>query len=152
MHANAKKIKIQKIWNKYTKICIQFKSGHHQLQSGCLAQQHTTPSAAATLWKLCGSPLLPVNPVLSVTHAGALPLCQKNVPSTWRWFWGRGRSRRGPNLVSAVGEEWDLCRCSRNNGTLSVRRGRVCRRDGAASRLSATVQVVWPRCSSWDAS
>ena len=68
-------------------------------------QQHIDPSAIATAGTHAGSPVLEVYQEHSAIPAGSLPLCQSSDPLAAALSSGRGRSRKGPNLVRRVDAE-----------------------------------------------
>jgi len=68
-------------------------------------QQHIDPSAVATAGTRAGSPVLKAYHEHSATPAGSPPLCQSGDPLAAASSLGRGKSRKGPNLVSKVDSE-----------------------------------------------
>jgi len=62
-------------------------------------QLHIDSSADATAGTRAGSPVLEVYQEHSVIPAGSPPLCQSSDPLAAASSLGRGRSRKGPNLV-----------------------------------------------------
>jgi hypothetical protein len=68
-------------------------------------QRHTDPSAVATVGTRAGSPGLEAYQGHSVIPAESPPLHQNGNPLAAASSSGRGRSRKGPNLVSKVVEE-----------------------------------------------
>ena len=68
-------------------------------------QRHINPSGVATSGMHAGSPVLEVYQEYSAIPAGSPPLCQSGDPLAAASSSGRGRSRKGPNVVSkAVAE------------------------------------------------
>jgi len=68
-------------------------------------QRHTDPSAIATAGTRAGSPVLEAYHDHSAIPAGSPPLCQSGNPLAAASSSGRGRSRKGPNLVSKAAAE-----------------------------------------------
>jgi len=68
-------------------------------------QRHIDPSAIATAGTRAGSPVLEVYQEHSVIPAGSPPLCQSSDPLAAALSLGRGRSRKGPNLVNKADAE-----------------------------------------------
>jgi hypothetical protein len=68
-------------------------------------QQHTDPSAVATVGTRAGSPGLEAYQGHSAIPAESPPLRQNGDPLVAASSSGRGRSCKGPNLVSKVDEE-----------------------------------------------
>jgi hypothetical protein len=68
-------------------------------------QQHIDPSAIPTAGTHAGSPVLEVYQEHSATPSGSPRLSQSGDPLDSASSLGRGRSRRGPNLVSEAEAE-----------------------------------------------
>jgi hypothetical protein len=68
-------------------------------------QRHIDPNAVATAGTRAGSPGLEAYQGHSAIPAGSTPLHQNSDPLAAASSSGRGRSRKGPNLVSKVDEE-----------------------------------------------
>ena len=68
-------------------------------------QRHIDPSAVATARMHAGSPVLEAYQEHSAIPAGSPPLCQSGDPLAAASSSGRGRSRKGPNLVSKADAE-----------------------------------------------
>jgi len=79
--------------------------GQHRLQNSSLLQQHIDPSAVPTAGTRVGSPVLEAYQEHSAIPAGSPPLCQSSDPLAAASSSGRGRSRKGPNLVSKADVE-----------------------------------------------
>jgi len=63
------------------------------------------PNAVATTGTRAGSPVLEAYQEHSVIPAGSPPLCQSDNPLAAASSSGRGRSRKGPNMVSKADVE-----------------------------------------------
>jgi len=74
--------------------------GQHPLQNSPLVQRHINPSTVATAGTHAGSHVLKVFQEHSVIPTGSSPLCQSSDPLAAASSSGRGRSHKGPNLVS----------------------------------------------------
>jgi len=75
-------------------------------------QRHTDPSAVATAGTRAGSPVLEAYEEHSAIPAGSPPLRRSGDPLAATSSSGRGRSRKGPNLVNkailpSVGGLWN---------------------------------------------
>jgi hypothetical protein len=81
------------------------KFGQHPVQNSPFVQRHIDPSAVATAGTRAGSPGLEAYQGHSAISAGSPPLCQNGDPLAAASSPGRGRSRKGPNLVSKAEEE-----------------------------------------------
>ena len=68
-------------------------------------QRHIDPSAVATAGTCAGSPVLKAYQEHSAIPAGSPPLCQRHEPLATISSSGRGRSHKGPNLVSKTDAE-----------------------------------------------
>ena len=68
-------------------------------------QQHIDPSAVATAGTRVGSPGLEAYQEHSAISTGSPPLCQSGDSLAAASSSGRGRSLKGPNLVSRVDAE-----------------------------------------------
>ena len=68
-------------------------------------QQHIDPSAVATAGTRAGSPVLELYQEHSAIPTGSPPLCKSGDPLAAASSLGRGRSRKGPNLVSKADVE-----------------------------------------------
>ena len=68
-------------------------------------QRHTDPSAIATAGMRAGSPVLKAYQEHSAIPARSPPLCQSGDPLAAASSSARGRSRKGPNLVSKADAE-----------------------------------------------
>ena len=68
-------------------------------------QRHIDPSAIATAGTRAGSPVLEAYQEQSAIPAGSPPLCQSGNPLAAASSSERGRSRKGPNLVSKADAE-----------------------------------------------
>jgi len=68
-------------------------------------QRHIDPSAVATAEIYAGSPVLKVYQENTAIPTGSPPLCQSSDPLPAGSSLGRGRSHKGPNLVSKVDTE-----------------------------------------------
>jgi hypothetical protein len=68
-------------------------------------QRHIDPSAVATAGTRAGSPVLEAYQEHSAILTGFPPMCQNGEPLAAASFSGRGRSRKGPNLMSKASEE-----------------------------------------------
>jgi hypothetical protein len=68
-------------------------------------QRHIDPSAVATAGTRVVSPVLEAYQEHSAIPSGSPPLSQSGDPLTSASSLGRGRSRRGPNLVSEADAE-----------------------------------------------
>jgi len=79
--------------------------GQHRLQNIPLLQLHIDPSAVATTGTDAGSPVLEAYQEHSAIPAGSPPLCQSGDPFAAASSSGRGRRRKGPNLVSKADVE-----------------------------------------------
>jgi len=68
-------------------------------------QRHIDPSAVATAGTRVGSPVLEAYQEHSAIPTGSPPLCQSGNPLAAASSSGRGRSRKGPNLVNKADVE-----------------------------------------------
>jgi len=68
-------------------------------------QRHIDPSAVATAGTRAGSPVLEAYQEHSAIPAGSPLLCQSSDPLAATSSLGRGRSRKGPNLVNKADSE-----------------------------------------------
>jgi hypothetical protein len=68
-------------------------------------QQYIDPSAVATAGTHAVSPVLEAYQEHSAISAGSPPLCQSGDPLAAASSSGRGRSHKGPNLVSKADAE-----------------------------------------------
>ena len=68
-------------------------------------QRHIDPSAVATAGTRAGSPVLEAYQEQSAIPAGSPPLCQSSDPLAAASSSGRGRSRKGPNVVNMADAE-----------------------------------------------
>ena len=68
-------------------------------------QGHIDPSAIATAGTHAGSPVLEAYQEHSAIPAGSPPLCQSDDPLAAASSLGRGRSRKGQNLVNEADAE-----------------------------------------------
>jgi len=68
-------------------------------------QRHVDPSAVGTAGTRAESPVLEAYQEHSVIPSGSNPLCQTSNPLAAASSLGRGRSHKGPNLVSKVDAE-----------------------------------------------
>jgi hypothetical protein len=67
--------------------------------------RHIDSSAFATARTCAGGPVLEVYQERSAIPTGSPPVCQSGDPLAATSSSGRGRSRKGPNLVSKAGAE-----------------------------------------------
>jgi hypothetical protein len=67
--------------------------------------RHIDSSAVTTAGTHAESPVLAVYQECSAISAGSPPVCQSSDPLAATSSSGRGRSRKGPNLVSKAGVE-----------------------------------------------
>jgi len=79
--------------------------GQHPLQNSPLVQRHIDPSAVVTTGTRAGSPVLEAYQEHSAIPAGSPPLCQSGDSLVATSSSGRGRSRKGANLVSKADAE-----------------------------------------------
>jgi len=79
--------------------------GQHPLQNSPLVQQHSNPSAIATAGTHARSPILEAYREHSAIPTGSPLLCQSSDPLAASSSLGRGRSHKGPNLVSKADAE-----------------------------------------------
>jgi hypothetical protein len=75
------------------------------LQNSSLVKRHTDPSGVATVITRAGSSGLEAYQGHSAIPPGSPPLRQNGNPLAAALSLERGRSRKGPNLVSKVDEE-----------------------------------------------
>jgi len=68
-------------------------------------QRHIDPSAVVTAETRAGSPVLEAYQEHSAIPAGSPPLCQSGRPLAAASSSGRGKSRKGPNLVNKADAE-----------------------------------------------